>query len=111
MGKRVTVTDENGDGRNLQFHDNVTGATMSRAEFVQRIEGGAYPNYHIRVVNGIKTRCPILIPPKTIILGKIFGQLVISTGVLLLQREARRDMVFTNFRIVALRLCLISSAS
>lgn len=55
MGKRVTVTDENGDGRNLQFHDNVTGANMTRAEFVQRIEAGAYPHYHIRVVNGIKT--------------------------------------------------------
>lgn len=28
---------------------------MSRAEFVQLIESGAYPQYHVRKVNGVKT--------------------------------------------------------
>ena len=28
---------------------------MARTEFVKKIEDGCYSNYHIRVVNGIKT--------------------------------------------------------
>lgn len=55
MGKRITVIAETSTGRNSQFHDNVTGRTMSRPEFVRRIEEGAYPNYHVRVVDGVST--------------------------------------------------------
>lgn len=53
--KRVTVVDESESGRNLKFHDNHTGRNMSRTEFVQKIEGGSYENYHVRNVNGLKT--------------------------------------------------------
>ena len=47
--------EENETGRNQFFRDNNTGRTMSRPEFVRRIEEGEYPKYHVRVVNGIKT--------------------------------------------------------
>lgn len=53
--KRISVTEESGTGRNQRFHDNRTGADMTRAQFVNRIEQGNYPNYHVRNVNGIKT--------------------------------------------------------
>lgn len=53
--KRVSVTDESESGRNQAFHDNSTGRSMSRAELVRSIEGGSYPNYHVRVINGVKT--------------------------------------------------------
>jgi len=53
--KRVTVTKESSTGRNQQFHDNRTGANMSRPGFVKKIEQGAYSNYHVRTINGLKT--------------------------------------------------------
>lgn len=53
--KRVTVTRESDSGRNQQFHDNYTGADMTRAQFVRQIESGSYSNYHVRDVNGVKT--------------------------------------------------------
>ena len=53
--KRVTVKRKSDTGRNLQFHDNYTGADMSRARFVQEIERGNYTRYHVRVINGVKT--------------------------------------------------------
>ncbi len=55
MPKRIKVTVENPSGRNLSFHDNFTGEDMTRAGFVQAIERGNYPKYHVREVNGIKT--------------------------------------------------------
>lgn len=55
MTKRIAVIEENEVGRNLRFRDNVTGNIMSREEFIQKIEAGQYPHYHVRVVNGIKT--------------------------------------------------------
>lgn len=55
--KRITVTSETDTGRNARFHDNVTGADMTRAEFVRQIEAGAYDNYHVRRINGVKTPC------------------------------------------------------
>ena len=61
--KRVTVTSESSTGRNEHFHDNYTGANMSRQEFVNAIEHGDYPHHHIRVVNGIKT--PVSNPDKS----------------------------------------------
>lgn len=53
--KRVTVTQESDTGRNQRFHDNRTGADMTRVAFVRKIEQGNYPNYHIRDINGVKT--------------------------------------------------------
>ncbi len=55
MGKRITVTAESSTGRNTKFHDNRTGADMSRAAFVSQIESGKYEGYHVRVINNVKT--------------------------------------------------------
>jgi len=61
--KRVTVTKESKTGQNQQFHDNRTGADMTRPQFVQKIEQGNYPNYHVRKINGVKT--PVSNPDET----------------------------------------------
>lgn len=53
--KRVSVLSETSTGRNQKFHDNYTGAVMSRNQFVKAIESGKYDNYHVRVINGIST--------------------------------------------------------
>jgi len=53
--KRVEVILASETGRNERFHDNRTGADMTRAQFVQQIELGNYRNYHVRSINGIKT--------------------------------------------------------
>ena len=53
--KRVTVTGEGNTGRNQKFHDNYTGADMTRKQFVQEINQGNYKNYHVRNINGIDT--------------------------------------------------------
>jgi hypothetical protein len=63
MAKRVTVTDESDSGRNLRFHDNYNGNDMSRAQFVNEINAGHYPNYHVREINGVQT--PVSNPDKT----------------------------------------------
>lgn len=62
-GKRIKVTDEDGDGRNRRFEDTVTGAKMTRDQFVRAIERGKYTNYHVRSVNGVKT--PVSNPDKS----------------------------------------------
>ena len=53
--KTVTVTRETTTGRNTGFVDTQTGKNMTRPQFVKQIERGAYPEYHVRVVNGVKT--------------------------------------------------------
>jgi len=53
--KRVTVTQESSSGRNQQFHDNYNGSDMTRSQFVNQIEQGNYPNYHVRNINNVKT--------------------------------------------------------
>jgi len=53
--QRVTVTQESDSGRNQRFHDNKTGADMTRAAFVKQIEQGNYGGYHVREINGVKT--------------------------------------------------------
>lgn len=55
MPKRIKVTNESTTGRNKEFHDNYNGNDMTRAQFVKKIETGDYNNYHVRVVNGLKT--------------------------------------------------------
>ena len=52
---KVVVTRESKSGRNVSFHDNSTGKDMTRNQFVKQIENGAYPDHHVRVINGIKT--------------------------------------------------------
>jgi hypothetical protein len=54
-GKRLMVTQESESGRNQRFRDTRTGEEMSRAEVVRRIEQGRYGQYHVRVINGVKT--------------------------------------------------------
>lgn len=55
MPKRISVTSENSTGRNMTFHDNYTGADMTRAQFVSQINKGNYENYHVRNINGVDT--------------------------------------------------------
>ena len=55
MSKRVTVTNTNSKGRNTKFRDNVTGANMTRPQFVKQIKNGNYENYHVRKINGVDT--------------------------------------------------------
>lgn len=52
---RVRVTRESETGRNQTFIDTTTGNTMTRAQFVREIQAGNYPNYHVRVIDGVKT--------------------------------------------------------
>lgn len=60
--KRISVTKENKNGRNLKFKDNVTGEEYTRAEFVNAIQNGKYPDYYVRKMNGIPT--PVSKPDK-----------------------------------------------
>ncbi len=53
--KNARVTKESGTGRNTEFKNCNTGEVMTRPQFVRAIEAGKYPEYHVRVVNGIKT--------------------------------------------------------
>lgn len=53
--KKVEVTKESDTGRNTNFIDTTTGATMTRAGFVKEIEKGNYEDYHVRKINGVKT--------------------------------------------------------
>jgi hypothetical protein len=55
MPKRITLVSESDSGRNERFRDNRTGTIMSRQDFVKQIENERYDNYHVRVVNGVKT--------------------------------------------------------
>lgn len=55
MPKRIKVTRESESGRNETFHDNFTGADMTRSQFVKEIRQGNYENYHIRNINGVAT--------------------------------------------------------
>ncbi|MBD5456327.1 MAG: hypothetical protein HDR23_07625 [Lachnospiraceae bacterium] len=63
MAKRISVTSENTTGRNMTFHDNYTGANMTRAQFVNQINSGNYENYHVRNINGVAT--PVSNPDKS----------------------------------------------
>lgn len=55
MTKRITVTRESSSGRNERFHDNHTGANMTRNQFVNQINKGYYSDYHVRNINGVPT--------------------------------------------------------
>ena len=55
MAKRLSAVSQSPTGRNTRFRDNYTGRAYTRDQLVRRIESGAYPHYHVRVVNGVKT--------------------------------------------------------
>lgn len=63
MAKSVRVTSEDENGRNLAFKDNRTGQEMTRAQFVDKIRDGQFPDYHVRKVHGIQT--PVSNPDKS----------------------------------------------
>lgn len=52
---RIKVVQENSSGRNTKFMDTKTGKEMTRSEFVRQIEQGSYDDFHVRVINGVKT--------------------------------------------------------
>lgn len=54
---RISVNRESDTGRNLTFHDNITGRNMNREQFVKSIENGRYSDYHVRTINGVPTPC------------------------------------------------------
>ncbi|MFA6741308.1 MAG: hypothetical protein WCR78_07430 [Arcobacteraceae bacterium] len=55
--KRISVTAETPTGRNVSYKDNRTGESMTRPQFVKKIEQGLYPDYHTRTIHKIKTPC------------------------------------------------------
>lgn len=55
--QRVTVTQENSNGRNTRFHVNVTGTDMTRAGFVRQIQNALYDDYYVRDTNCVPTLC------------------------------------------------------
>jgi hypothetical protein len=63
LPKKVDVIEESATGRNVRFRDNITGRVMSRKGFSKAIEAGNYPDYHIRVINGVRT--PVSNPDST----------------------------------------------
>lgn len=68
MPKRITVVEESDTGRNERFRDNYNGTSMTRNQFVRKIEKGEYPKYHIRKINDIPLRFLILMNQNEIIL-------------------------------------------
>ncbi len=55
MAKTVVVTGESDSGRNQKFYDQKSHKSMTRAEFVEKIEDGKFPDYHVRNINGLNT--------------------------------------------------------
>ncbi|WP_203522473.1 hypothetical protein [Fusobacterium sp. IOR10] len=53
--KKINVIEETSTGRNKTFKDLTTGTIMTRAQFVKKIEQENYPDYHVRLIDGIKT--------------------------------------------------------
>ena len=53
--KPVKVIEESETGRNIKFLDMSTNFTMSREEFVGKINSGEYPGYTVVLINNIET--------------------------------------------------------
>lgn len=51
MAKNVRVTRETSSGLNTKFTKPGVGS-MTRGEFVKRINAGKEPDYHVRKING-----------------------------------------------------------
>ena len=62
--KSVVVIQEKDTGRNEQFLDLLSGKTMSKDEFVSKIQEGQYPGYHLASIDRDTT--PISKPDSTI---------------------------------------------
>ena len=62
MGKKVKVV-KTKDGNNVRFQDKVTKESMTKKQFVKEIEKGTYEDYHVRVINKVKT--PVSNPDKS----------------------------------------------
>ena len=54
MSGKVIVLQESSSGENTRFRDIRTGAKMTRGEFVRAVEKGNYPDYHVRIIDGVK---------------------------------------------------------
>jgi len=52
---KVIALTESTTGRNITFKDTETKAVMTRAAFVERIKQGAYPDYTVKLINGVPT--------------------------------------------------------
>ncbi|OGI11519.1 MAG: hypothetical protein A2Y40_01555 [Candidatus Margulisbacteria bacterium GWF2_35_9] len=55
MDKPIIVLDEKKTGRNEQFIDLLTGNTLSREIFVDKIQSGEYPGYRVSSIDNIPT--------------------------------------------------------
>ncbi len=53
----IVVLKESSTGRNLVFQDTKTRKKMTRAKFVKEIIHGNYNDFHVRLINGVKTPC------------------------------------------------------
>jgi hypothetical protein len=49
---RIVVVREDENLRNVDFVDTVTGRAMTRAELVDAIDPGEYPDYSVRLMHG-----------------------------------------------------------
>lgn len=54
VSDRAIVLQESSSSNDMNFRDIQTGLRMTRAEFVRAIEKGKYPDYHIRIIEGLK---------------------------------------------------------
>ena len=54
MSGKVIVLQESSSGENTRFRDMQTGVKMTRGEFVRAVEKGNYPDYRIRIIEGVK---------------------------------------------------------
>ncbi|MFT6068084.1 MAG: hypothetical protein ACJAT2_002330 [Bacteriovoracaceae bacterium] len=53
--KPIIVLKEDENGRNEIFFDLIEGKVFQRSEFILKIKEGLYPNYFVKVINGIET--------------------------------------------------------
>ncbi|MEA1959744.1 MAG: DUF3892 domain-containing protein [Bacillota bacterium] len=52
LKQKVIVIRENSQGENQRFKDVNTELEMSKQEFIQKIEMGEYPDYHVQKWEG-----------------------------------------------------------
>ncbi len=60
MPKKVSVIEEDKNGRNILFRDNYTKEIMTDKKFVEKIknnDNNYQDRFHVRVINGIETPC------------------------------------------------------
>lgn len=61
--KPIIVIKEALNGRNQRFSNPNNNTEMTRAQFVNQIEHGNHPDYHVRRINNLKT--PVSNPDNT----------------------------------------------